>query len=70
VQDDEIESGARRGTSKALGKEEAVVLGSGILGLVYLLEEPRRLTLEEIEARHPRVIPTRRDHPFIGFLVV
>ena len=31
----------------------AIVLGSGNLGLVYLMEEPRRLTLEEIDERHP-----------------
>ena len=37
--------------------EEVVVLGSGNLGLVYLMEEPRRLTLDEIEQRHPRLIP-------------
>ena len=35
---------------------QVVVLGSGNLGLVYLMEEPRRLTLEEIEERHPRLI--------------
>ena len=28
------------------------MLGSGNLGLVYLMEEQRRLTLEEIEERH------------------
>ena len=33
---------------------DVVVLGSGNLGLVYLMEEPRRLTLEEIEERHPQ----------------
>ena len=32
---------------------DVVVLGSGNLGLVYLMEERRRLTLEEIEERHP-----------------
>ena len=31
--------------------EEVVVLGSGNLGLVYLMDENRRMTLEEIEAR-------------------
>ena len=34
---------------------DVVVLGSGNLGLVYLMEERRRLTLEEIEARHPQL---------------
>ncbi len=37
-----------------VGDRKVVVLGSGNLGLVYLMDEPRRLTLEEIEARHPR----------------
>src|SRR6476661_73523 len=32
---------------------DVVVLGSGNLGLVYLMQEQRRLTLEEIDARHP-----------------
>jgi len=49
---------------------EVAVLGSGNLGLVYLLEEPRRLTLEEIEERHPRLIPALREHPHVGFVLV
>jgi uncharacterized membrane protein YvlD (DUF360 family) len=48
----------------------AVVLGSGNLGLVYLMEEQRRLTLEEIDERHPRLIPALREHPHIGWLLV
>jgi hypothetical protein len=48
----------------------AVVLGSGNLGLVYLMEEKRRLTLEEIDQRHPRLIPALREHPHIGWLLV
>ena len=47
-----------------------VVLGSGNLGLVYLMETPRRLTLEELEDRHPRLIPALRGHPHIGWLLV
>jgi hypothetical protein len=47
-----------------------VVLGSGNLGLISLLEEPHRLTLEEIDARHPRLIPTLRAHPHVGWLLV
>lgn len=50
--------------------EEVVVLGSGNLGLVYLMEEPRRLTLEEIEERHPRLIPALRAHPDVGWILV
>ena len=33
------------------------MLGSGNLGLIYLMEEQRRLTLEEIDERHPAPDP-------------
>jgi hypothetical protein len=49
---------------------DVVVLGSGNLGLVYLMEERRRLTLEEIERRHPQLIPALREHPHVGWLLV
>jgi len=47
-----------------------VVLASGNLGLVYLLDEPRRMTLEEIDQRHPRLVQTLASHPHIGWLLV
>jgi uncharacterized membrane protein YvlD (DUF360 family) len=50
--------------------EQVVVLGSGNLGLVYLMEEKRRLTLEEIQERHPRLIPALRAHAHIGWILV
>jgi uncharacterized membrane protein YvlD (DUF360 family) len=50
--------------------ERAVVLGSGNLGLIYLMEETRRLTAEEIEERHPGMLSTLGAHPHIGFLLV
>ena len=53
------ESGKKRGGKKDVSGEEVVVLGSGNLGLVYLMEEKRRLTLEEIEIAH-RATPRRR----------
>jgi uncharacterized membrane protein YvlD (DUF360 family) len=49
---------------------QVVVLGSGNLGLVYLMEVGHRLTLEELEERHPRLIPALREHPHIGWLLV
>ena len=49
---------------------DAVVLGSGNLGLVYLMEEEHRLTLEEIQERHPALLPALREHPHIGWLLV
>jgi uncharacterized membrane protein YvlD (DUF360 family) len=57
-------------SKKDVSGEEVVVLGSGNLGLVYLMEEPRRLMLEEIENRHPRLIPALREHPHVGWILV
>ncbi len=53
-----------------LGDHRAVVLGSGNLGLVYLMDEKRRLTAEEINERHPDLLSALGDHPHIGFLLV
>ena len=50
--------------------EDVVVLASGNLGLVYLMDEPRRVTLEEIEQRHPRLVSTLAAHPHVGWLLV
>jgi uncharacterized membrane protein YvlD (DUF360 family) len=47
-----------------------VVMGSGNLGLVYLMDERRRMTLEEIEERHPALVPALREHPHVGWLLV
>jgi uncharacterized membrane protein YvlD (DUF360 family) len=58
------------GRGSDVGDTHAVVLGSGNLGLVYLMEERRRLTQEEIEERHPRLLPALRRHPHIGFVLV
>jgi uncharacterized membrane protein YvlD (DUF360 family) len=60
----------RRQAKTGAGDREVVVLGSGNLGLVYLMEVPRRLFLEEIDDRHPQLIPTLREHPDIGWLLV
>ena len=61
---------AKKDTNAGLDTDRAVVLGSGNLGLVYLMEEPRRLTLEEIEERHPRLVPALRAEPHVGWLLV
>ncbi len=53
-----------------LSEQHVVALASGNLGLIYLMEERRRFTLEEIEERHPRLLPALRGHPHIGFLLV
>jgi uncharacterized membrane protein YvlD (DUF360 family) len=61
---------AREDEEKDVSDRHAVVLGSGNLGLVYLMEETRRLTLEEIDDRHPRLVPALREHPHVGWLLV
>jgi uncharacterized membrane protein YvlD (DUF360 family) len=57
-------------TKRDVASRDVVVLGSGNLGLVYLMERRERLTLEQIEAGHPRLIATLRAHRDIGFVVV
>jgi hypothetical protein len=49
---------------------DVVVMPSGNLALVYLLDEPRRMARHEIEARHPGLLPALRAHPGAGFVVV
>lgn len=79
---DEQHAMVRQAVGEATGRKPAkrakndvsdravVVLGSGNLGLVYLMDEPRRLTREEIDARHPALLPALRAHPHIGWLLV
>ncbi len=55
---------------RAAADHEAVVLASGGLGLISLPARDRRLSLEEIEATHPRLLPALKDHPGIGFVMV
>jgi uncharacterized membrane protein YvlD (DUF360 family) len=57
-------------SKKDVSDRQVVVLGSGNLGLVYLMEEPRRLTMEEIDARHPKLLAALRSHPHVGWLLV
>jgi uncharacterized membrane protein YvlD (DUF360 family) len=57
-------------SKKDVSDKEVVVLGSGNLGLVYLMEEQRRLSLEEISERHPRLLEELRAHPHVGWILV
>jgi len=52
------------------GLPEVVTLASGNLGLVSFPRIAHRVTLEELEARYPDVVPTLRDHPGVAFLLV
>lgn len=51
-------------------RAEPVVLASGNLGLVSFPDVPHRMTREEIDRRHPALLPTLANHPGIGFLLV
>ncbi len=46
-----------------------MVLASGNLALIYLMSEKRRLTLEEIDERHPQLVAGLVEHPAIGFVL-
>jgi uncharacterized membrane protein YvlD (DUF360 family) len=60
---------AKRAKNDVSGRD-VVVLGSGNLGLVYLLEKDGRMTREELEARHPQLLPALSSHPHIGWVLV
>ena len=49
---------------------ELSVMASGCLGLVSFPREPGRVTLEQIEAKWPALLPALREHPGVGFLLV
>ncbi|MFI8214720.1 phage holin family protein [Streptomyces sp. NPDC085932] len=51
-------------------REEPIVLASGNLGLVSFPDVTHRMSKEEIDARHPALLPTLANHPGIGFLLV
>jgi hypothetical protein len=59
-----------KASKKDVSGRQVVVLGSGNLGLIYLMDEPRRLTREELDERHPRLLPALRSHPHVGWLLV
>src|SRR3984957_1548771 len=66
------EASGRANTSERrdLSDTHAIVLGSGNLGLIYLMEANHRLTAEEIQQRHPDLIPALAAHPHIGYLLL
>jgi hypothetical protein len=66
------EAGAKpkKRTKNDVSDKRVVVLGSGNLGLVYLMDGRRRLTQEEIEERYPDLLPALRSHPHVGWVLV
>jgi uncharacterized membrane protein YvlD (DUF360 family) len=60
----------KRRAKNDVSDRDVVVLGSGNLGLVYLMEAKHRLTREELDERHPDLLRALREHPHIGWLLV
>ena len=67
-----LDSDAREDIEEAHGDEipELSVMASGCLGLITFPRLPGRVTIEQLEALHPRLLPALRDHPGIGFVLV
>jgi len=55
---------------EAFDRAEVKVLASGSLGLVFIGNEPGRLTFEQITERYPHLIPRLVGHDGIGFILV
>ncbi|MFG3281938.1 hypothetical protein [Streptomyces sp. NPDC048111] len=51
-------------------ESDPVVLASGNLGLISFPDAEGRMTREQIDRRHPALLPTLAGHPGIGFLLV
>ncbi|HVQ19081.1 MAG TPA: alkaline phosphatase family protein, partial [Actinomycetes bacterium] len=49
---------------------ELIVVGSGNLGAVWFARRPGRVTLEDLVADHPELVPGLVEHPGVSFLVV
>jgi uncharacterized membrane protein YvlD (DUF360 family) len=66
------EATGRKGKPKKndVSGRDVVVLGSGNLGLVYLMEAEGRMTLEQLSARHPDLLPAVSTHPHVGWVLV
>ena len=63
-------TGKEKKAKNDVSDRDVVVLGSGNLGLIYLMEAKERLTREQIDERHPQLIPALREHPHVGWLLL
>lgn len=65
-----VAAGERYGGGPAAdGEPEISVMASGCLGLICFPRLPGRVSLEQIEELHPRLIERLRSHPGIGFVL-
>jgi uncharacterized membrane protein YvlD (DUF360 family) len=53
-----------------VGRPEVVVAASGNLALVYLARRPGRMSMEDIEERHPALLAGLAGHAGVGWVMV
>ena len=70
LEPDPIDPDERSAPGTPESEQEAVVMVSGPLGLIYLPRSSERLTLEQIAETHPELVSTLTAHPGIGFVMV
>jgi uncharacterized membrane protein YvlD (DUF360 family) len=58
------------GTPDVADASSIAVVGSGNLGLVWFTGNDHRLTVEELEAKHPGLVAAVAAHPGVGLLLV
>jgi uncharacterized membrane protein YvlD (DUF360 family) len=66
----EAERARRSAERPPAAAPEVVVLASGNLGLLYFPALPGRVTLEQLGANFPALVPTLAAHPGIAFVLV
>lgn len=67
---DRAAEGQQAGPETDRSSEQFLVFGSGNLGLIYVSGESRRLTVDDLAARFPALLPGLVAHPGIAFAVV
>jgi uncharacterized membrane protein YvlD (DUF360 family) len=68
-QSDDQRTGSFDADTNGTSAKEAIVMASGGLGLIYLPSSPERLTVEQINEAHPRLLDTLAAHPGIGYVM-
>jgi putative membrane protein len=68
--DYQLERDEQEGKHVAAEDAELIVLASGNLGLIYFTDWRERMTLEQLDAAFPHLIPGLVTHPGIGFVMV